>query len=421
MKKLILLNLILFLPLIISAQNLNGRFSSSFYTFERYYTTGDSETYIRSFQALNLNFNYDKFSLRTRTNLESNISKTLDNDARLRFYNLYLEGRNLFKVATIKLGRQPLFTPVAGGLFDGVSMKIKYSDFAVSGYYGGNVPAYQKLEMTDDLANDYVLGGKIETTALKDFRFTVSYIDKNFRTYDYDAYRLDDDRDPITRLIQQKSNQYKYLTGEVFYNLENVDISTRYEYDLNYAETSKFEIDSRFSVTKDIGITGYYNFREPKIRYNSIFSIFNYGSTEEIEGGFDLRVSDLYTLTGKVGYVSYEDDHSTRITLGANTNYGSLSYRKNFGYAGELESISLYTAKSFAEGFVTPSLGLSVTNYKLSADNGANNITSLSAGCNVRPWRTFSFDIQGQYFNNKIYENDFRVLFKVNYLFNTNF
>lgn len=413
---------ILFLPLMINAQNLNGRFTSSFYSFERYNATNNSETFFRTYQALNLNFNYEKISLRTRFNFESNIGKTLDADPRMRFYNLYLEARDLFNLVTIKLGRQPLITPITGGLFDGVNLKIKYAGFSLMGFYGGNVPAYQKLELTDELDKNYVLGGRFETIALKNFRFGISYIDKNFKPVDYYAERLDENLDPVTVLIQTKSNQYKYLSADASYNYNQIlDLNTRYEYDLNYQTTSKIEFDGRIKATKEMGINFYYNHREPKIRYNSIFSVFNYGSSQEIEGGFDYNVSNLYTFFLKLGDVKFDKEHSSRISMGANTEFGSLSYRKTFGDVGELDAISVYAARSFFKGLITPSLGITYTNYKLSKDDNINTITAFLAGLNLRPWKILSFDIQAQYFNNKIYKNDFRVLFKVNYLFNTNF
>ena len=115
MKKIFLLVLFLSLPLMISAQNLNGSISSSFYTFERFDTLNTSDTFIRNFEALSLNLNYKKISLRTRMNFETNLGKSLENDPRMRFYNLYFEARDIFDMFTLKLGRQPLFTPVAGG------------------------------------------------------------------------------------------------------------------------------------------------------------------------------------------------------------------------------------------------------------------------------------------------------------------
>ncbi|MFA3782387.1 hypothetical protein ABRY23_04910 [Melioribacteraceae bacterium 4301-Me] len=420
MKKILL---VLFLmPLIIYSQNINGILSSSYYTFQRFDNLNNSETFVRSYQTMSLNFNKDNLSLRTRLNFESNIGNTLISDPRLRFYNLYFEARNLFKVATLKIGRQSLFNSVAGGVYDGVNLQVKYSNFSLVGYYGGNVPAYQKLKFTDDLSNDYILGGKLETTLLQNFRFAISYVDKNFKPVDYETIRLSENLDPITILILQKSNQYKFLSAEASYELERKwNVNTRFDYDLNFSKASKFEINGRLQATDNFGIDLYYNYREPRIRYNSIFSVFNYGNTQEMEAGLDYKINKTYTLIGKFANVVYEDENSQRITVGVNSSFGSLTYRKNLGYAGELDAISIYAAKSFAEGTITPSLGLSYTSYKLSEDSPLNSITSVLAGVNLRPFTQFSFDVQGQYFNNKIYKNDFRLLLKINYWFNTNF
>jgi hypothetical protein len=165
----------------------------------------------------------------------------------------------------------------------------------------------------------------------------------------------------------------------------------------------------------------YYNWREPRINYNSIFSVFNFGNSQEFEGGFDFKIDENLTLVQKFAYVEYNDEASQRITIGLNTSWGNISYRKNLGYSGELDGISIYTAKSFADGFITPSVGLSYSTYKLSKDSEQNSIAAVLAGVNVRPWKRFSFDLQTQYFNNKIYKNDLRVLLKINHWFNINF
>lgn len=421
MKKIFLFVLFLSLPLIISAQNLNGSISSSFYTFERFDTLNTSDTFIRNFEALSLNLNYKKISLRTRMNFETNLGKSLENDPRMRFYNLYFEARDIFDLFTLKLGRQPLFTPVAGGLYDGVNLKFRYSGISITGFYGGNVPAYQKMKITNDLKNDYVLGGKFEVSFLDHFNLGLSYIDKNFKPLDFTAWRLDGNLNLIQVLIEQKSNQYKFLTAEASYFVDGkVNFDTRFEYDVNFKAMSKFEVNGRVQTTDELGVDVYYNFREPKIRYNSIFSVFDYGNSQEIEGGVDYKFSKNIIVFGKYGNVTYKDENSSRLNVGATTKYGSLSYRKTFGYAGELDVISIYTAHSFANGFITPSVGIAFTTYKLSKDSEVNNITTILGGVNLRPWTDFSFDLQGQYFNNKIYKNDFRILFKVNYWFNTN-
>ncbi len=404
------------------SQNLNGRFSSSVYSFERYDTVDVSSTYLRSFQMLNLNLNQGKFSLRTYMNLEGDLAKKMIDDPRLRFYNLYLEVRNIADMITLKLGRQPLFNSVAGGIFDGLNLDLKKGDFKFNAYYGGNVPAYQKLELTKDFSNDFVLGGRLSTVALTNFQISLSYINKNFKPEPYYATRLDADLNPIQVLISNNSNKYQFASASVDYYLKNyVAVNTRFDYDLNYDIASKFQFDGSYNQIKDLKIRLYYNYRAPRIRYNSIFSVFDYGNTQEIEAGADYAMSKIFTVTGRYGYVRYKDDNSQRVTVGINSNYGNVTFRKTLGYAGELSALSFYTARSFMEGLITPSIGLSYTEYKLSPDADANSLSTVLAGINIRPWRILSFDLQGQYMNNKIYRDDYRFFLKLNYWFNTNF
>lgn len=418
--KLFVLTIIL-LQTIVSAQNLNGRFSSSVYSFERFDNLDESYQYFRTFQSLMLNANYGKFSIKTRLNYEADIAQEMVNDPRVRFYNLYLEGRNLFDLFTFRIGRISLFNNVSSGTYDGGDIKFKYKGYNLQLFYGGNVPAYQKLEITDDWKNNYVFSGKLDITAVKNFRFGLSYIDKNYSFTSYETIRLDENFNPMTALIQNHSNQYKFASGEVSYRSPKVfNLFARYDYDLNYSTTSRFELNGRYDDVEDWGFTLYYNYRAPKIRYNSIFAVFDFANTHEIEGGLDYKINPTFTIVGKFANVTYKDENAQRFTIGLNSILGSISYRKTFGYAGELDAISLYTAKTFLSGLFTPSIGLGYTTYKLSPDAEENKIISLLAGINVRPFRVLSFDLQGQFFNNKIYKNDYRLLFKLNYWFNVN-
>jgi hypothetical protein len=186
-------------------------------------------------------------------------------------------------------------------------------------------------------------------------------------------------------------------------------------------ETSKFEISGTYKQLDNIHLTAYYNYRQPLIRYNSIFSVFDYGNTKEYEVGADYFFDKTLWLSARVGDVEYRDAGSQRISFGVNTNYGSINFRKTLGYEGELFSLSGYSAKTFFDGELTPSVGISYTSYRLSTDDPTNHLITILAGFNYRPIRILSFDLQGQYMDNKIYNNDYRVFLKVNYWFNTNF
>ncbi|GAB6281685.1 MAG: hypothetical protein STSR0008_04260 [Ignavibacterium sp.] len=420
MKKLLLM--LLFSTIVTFSQSINGRFTSSYYSFERYDTVGNSDQYLRSYQMLSLNVVQNKFALRTSLSLEDDLMRSISYDARLRFYNLYIEGRNLFNIATVKLGRQPIINSVAGGLFDGISVNINHKILQSKIYYGGNVPAYQKFDITDKWSEDYILGGKISTTALHNFIISLSYLNKNFKSDEYWTTRLDENFNPHKVLVNRGSSAYEFITGEVNYSSQNlININTKYDYDLNYSKTYRFETYARYDQIKNLGIELYYNYKEPLIRYNSYFSIFDgiVENTQEIEVGVDYKINSMFTAQAKFGDVEYKDENSQRLTLGLITGYGTINYRKNFGYAGELDAISVFSSYPFFKGLLTPSIGFAYSSYKLSEDDKDNSTTTLLIGTNFRPLRALSFDIQCQYANNKIYKNDFRFFFKINHWFNT--
>ncbi len=419
MKKILLFITTFLVPLI--AQNFNGRITSSFYTFERFESKEISNKFLRSFQYGQFNINKDWFSLRTTLAIEQDIIKNIKYDPRVRLFNLYVEGRDLFGFATIRLGRQPLYHSVASGIFDGINLDIKYWKLKLTTYFGGNVPAYQKFGLIKHFSKNYLFGGKLHAQ-LNDLFIGLGYLNKNFNSEDYLTTRLDQNFNPITVLVKPGSSQFEFFNAELGYNLKNVSLNTRLFYDLNFDKISRIDFSTDFNFIKNFWVNFYYAYREPLIRYNSYFTIFEsvVQNNQEFDLGLNYRLNKAFMFTGKLGIVKYNDDNSTRISIGTATPFGTISYTKNFGYAGELDGISLYTNYSLMNGLLTPSVGIGYSNYKLSKASPQNSALFVIAGSNIRPWRFLSFDVQGQYMNNKIYKNDLRVFFKINYWFNTN-
>lgn len=419
MKKILLFLIAFSIPLI--AQNINGRISSSYYTFERIESKDVSNKFLRSYQYGQFNINKDWFSLRTTLAVEQDLIKNIKYDPRVRFFNLYIEGRDLLGLATLRIGRQPLYHSVASGLFDGINLDLKYWKLKLTGYYGTNVPAYQKLSIIEDWNSNYLFGGKLQGQFGNLF-VGIGYLNKNFKSEDYLTTRLDQNYNPVLVLVQPGSSQFEFFNAELAYDLKNASLNSRLFYDLNFNKISRFDFNSDFNILKNFSIDVYYAFREPLIRYNSYFTIFEsvVQNNQEFDLGLNYRLNSYFNFTGKFGIVKYNDDNSTKISVGMATPFGMFSYTKNFGYAGELDGISLYSNYRLLNGLLTPSLGLGYSNYKLSTSSPKNSALYILAGTNIRPWRFLSFDLQGQYLNNKIYKSDFRFFFKINYWFNTN-
>ncbi len=418
MRKFLLI-LTLYSVSLFSQTVISGRVSSSAYSFERFDSLKNSETYIRGYQQAQLNVAYSKFSLHTSVNLENSYKNPLDYDSRVRFYNLYVEGTNLWNFATIKLGRQPIFSGIAGGVFDGLGVKLTGYNLIADGYVGANVPAYQELKLIDDWSSNNIVAAKVRALPYEGVIFGVGYVSKNFKAEDYWAKRLDENLNPVLTLIRHNSTEYQYLTGEASYEKEEnrLFLRTNYEYDLNLNKTSKIEVEGEGALAEKLDAVVYGNYREPRVRYNSIFSVFDFGNTKEVEAGLSYRFEQNFILSGRYGYTDYKDESASRANLSLSTPYGAVSYRKTFGYAGELNSLSLNTGYTLYDGFLTPSAAVSFTDYKLSKDDAKQNLVSFLFGVNIRPVRSFSVDLQGQYLDNKYYQKDVRFLVKLNYWF----
>lgn len=421
MKFIFSLCLIFTLTMTVSAQVLSGRISSSFYSFERAENLSIANKYLRSVEMLSLNLTQNYFSLKTSTGFEYELSKNIDNNPRVRFYTLFAEYRKLFDVATIRVGRQPLIFSFVGGAIDGASIDLKFNTNKLFLFYGATVPAYNKLELIEEFSENTSLGAKFSSEITNEIYGSIYFFNKNFAAESYSATRLDENFLPYTLLIERDANQFKYTGAEIYYsNKNNFSANAKYEHDLNFKKTSKIELFGRSQFTEKFSANFYFNYRKPKIRYNSFFSIFKVETTKEIEAAIDYSFSKDFSLLGKYGIVQYTDDNSQRISFVANSKYGSLDVRKTFGYAGELTGAALYSSNSFLEGMINASVGIDYSAYKLSEQSPENTALAFYSGINYRPFRELSFDVIGQYVKNKIYKSDSRVLIKANYWFSTN-
>jgi lipopolysaccharide assembly outer membrane protein LptD (OstA) len=130
--------------------------------------------------------------------------------------------------------------------------------------------------------------------------------------------------------LRGNSNQFRFGYAEADYDMKNIfSVNTRYEYDFNFEQTSRFEMFGTYKQLKNINLKLYYNYRQPQIRYNSIFSVFDFGNTQEIEGGVDYTLNKKYlTLSGKFGFVDYRDDNSQRVSLGVISPLGTVDVQE---------------------------------------------------------------------------------------------
>jgi len=320
----------------------------------------------------------------------------------------------------LKLGRFAVYSGVGVGTIDGAFINAKILKSLSANVYGGFLPpAEQKFGITSDAKNNFMFGGQLKFSR-DDLNASVSYFNQHRKPKPYSTLRADSLGDVFIQEINPTSSQYQIISADVGYDFSIFEFYSRADFDLNKSKFSRGEVSLGVNLTNRLKLNACYDYRDPRIPVNSIFSVFNYGVTKEIEVGVNYKISSLLRVIVGFSNVNYVDEKSQRIIFGFDAGYGSVNLAKRIGYAGELDGISAqFYYPMFGDRFI-PNVGLSYASYKLSDAVEKEKDLILSLGANYKLNKSFSFDIQGQYLRNKFYKSDFRFFIKLNYWLFTN-
>ena len=419
MRRLVFWCIVGLIPAALAAQSINGRLTTSVYSWQRKDSAETSYAHWRGFQGAQFDLRYSDFSFHTSVQTSTDFSNKLTEDPLVRFYNLYLRWRNIGGVGELQAGRLPVFAGAGNGVIDGVLARAALWDgkIALSAYYGGILPANQKLNITDDFSNNRMTGGQITVNPLPAFHVGVSYVDKKVKPDPYQTSRIALEN-TIPYTVDLPANAEEYLSGDIRYRFESLfSIYARYDYDLALDRNGRIEFAGRVNFTESFGATANFIHRVPHLPANSIFSVFNYSNSDEIEGGLVYSFTPTAHIYARLGHVAFTDAQTQRISLGGRWWYFEGGYFKNLGYAGALDGIHLSTAIPLMDSKITGSCGIEYASYKLSDESETDKSFSSLLGLSYRPFTSLSFDLQGQFCNNKIYKSDGRIFFRLNYWF----
>jgi hypothetical protein len=400
-------------------QLINGRFITSVYTWEKFDTVNVSKKLARGFQSALVDITQGDFSLHTHFQASSMLQRHLPEDPDYRMYYLYMRWKNISDLVDLSVGRMPYFAGVGNGTIDGamVTARLLENRIRFTAYGGANVPLDLSIQNWGPFKNNFTLGGQIITTAMENLRLGLSYTNKQRSRPGYWAQRPDSLFNSVLRFIEPEPLKEQLLSGDASYNVSSLTLYGRYDYDLNNNKTQRGQFGVRYYGLEKFGISVDYIHRAPRVVYNSFFSVFNPANVNEMEAGVDYVVVPSVRVFVRGGYVEYVDDKSLRYTIGLAHEFVSVSYRGSSGYAGELNSASLQAAYPFLDYLIVPTAGLSYFSYKLDDSGKKEDAFAGTLGTTVRPIKTLSIDLQGQWIANKLYKNDFRLFAKLNYWF----
>ena len=407
-----------------SAQSMSGRFVTTFYSYQQYDTNNTAKMSLRGFEAMQLNFGTGDYQLHTYLLATNDFITSQPNDPLLRASNLYLEARNIANIVDLKLGRQPIFQRVGISSFDGVSADAKVLDdkLSIVAFGGALPPVDETFKVNSDLKSNMVGGLQADYSPIENFRIGGAYVDKTFKPESYYALRRDSTDAPSDVrqvLIDPSSIASQFVSGDVSYYTQRVTGYLRLDYDLNFAEWNRTEATFRYSPVSCLSADVGYFHRDSRLPFNSIFSVFDHSGTDEYDFGLNYFLTKDLTAYGSINKIYYSGDNSTQFTVGANLYLFNLNYSHNDGFAGNLNGVSAQIIYPFMDRRLMLIGSIALTSYKiLQVDSlPTSNLYSGSLGLTYRPFNLLSVNVQGQYYQDPVYKNDFRGYLQVNYYF----
>ncbi|MFZ4619406.1 MAG: hypothetical protein ACOYNS_02530 [Bacteroidota bacterium] len=418
MVRSLLIGLVL-LSVTASAQMTTGRLTTSFYGFEGRDTALAKVLYLRAYENVYLNAATENYSFNMNAMVSNDFGTALVTDPELRVNSFLLKIKNIGGFADITAGRQFVFAGVGSGLIDGLSGTAKLMDntLAVTGYGGSNVIQSRDIRK-NYIGTNGLFGGQITYAPIEDGSVGLSYMNKRWQRKPYTSTRMDSLFRPYEIVINSRPNEEELASLDLEYEHEQqYSFQAKTDFDFRTEELSKIQTFARVGVMKDLNVTAEYIYRQPRVAYNSIFSVFNVNSTKEVEGGLEYRPLAKTFLFARFANVAYVDDNSQRLVVGGTYDVISATYTQNFGYAGELNGISVQAVYPMMERTLTPMCALGYATYKMDKADPASNVVNATLGAVYRPMQKLSTDLQVQWMSNPQYSSDMRIFLKINYWF----
>ncbi|MDE3058044.1 MAG: hypothetical protein KGJ59_08820 [Bacteroidota bacterium] len=407
-----------------SAQLMSGRFTTSFYGWQGRDTSLTKQNYLRAYENVQFNAGASRFFFNTNFQVSKDFGTVIGSDPDLRFSSLVLQGRNIAEMLDVSVGRQFVFAGVGNGLMDGGVVKARFLSglIGLAAYGGYNVVQSHTINLKRNFSDNELYGAQILLTPLTDGSLSLSYMNRSRKPAPFKAVRADSLFNPEVIEIAYAPVEEEYASVDAEYALANIfNVYGRSDYDVNFERISRAQLFTRVAVLSNVNVTGEYLFRQPRVAFNSIFSVFETNSTQEAEGGVEYTPAPEIRTYVRYGYVSYIDDHSQRIRVGGTYSGVSVSYTRNLGYEGDLNGVSLQAVCPLFERTLVPMVGFGYASYQISQQAEKNSVVNGTLGATYRPLQMLSANIQVQWLRNRMYSNDTRIFMQVSYWFSDRF
>lgn len=413
----ILITLLLFLAVLNAPARglqINGRLTSSLYTYEGQKNAATTTGYLRAYQSLRLDLGdlvLPGLSFHTYLRGTSDLTEQSEADPRLRIYSTYLTWKK--SRYQIHLGRQRIYAGVGYGSIDGMRTHAKIAGFDLTFYAGMLVPLNTSAEVNSWSAGN-LWGARLSTRRFFGTNLSLSFANREREREAYEqpgqySGLLVGPQAIVQRLIGLDLNRH-FAAGHNLYG--------RLDFDLKDESLRRAEVSARYAVSSNLSAQVEWFRRAPSVFYNSIFSVFPSEVYREIGTRLFYAVKPGLQLTAHFANVLYDGDSAQRLGLiaGIGAHY-SIGYYRSMGYSrasdGLVGSIFYpFTRKLLLKG----ELDLSSYERAENIDDREELVTG-SLGLTYRPTRSLSLDLQVQGLRNPVYVSDTRLFLRGSWRF----
>ena len=379
---------------------LEGRITSSYYSWQNTNGPGETVDHLHAYQSISLswlNTGVTGLSLHAHLADSKDLLTGSERESHTEFTSLYLRWQSRSFLRDLRVGRS--FVPLAlrPGTIDGVQSTFSLGGMRTLTLYAGAILHPENRFEIADWDREHLVGLSLMNIKLADTNFRFAYwrrtsapVDPLLLPQTYERMGADDLAEETASLrAARKLGRNTMFSGNL-------------RYDLLYERISRGQAAIRFGLSRDTFVETSCLYRTPTIDYNSIFSLFPHEPTTEIGVALSHYFRAGTSLFAQFSRTFLYEDAAHRLSVRGRVRNveGALSFRN--GYGGEAFSASA------AYGFdITRYLSLrtraSYARYSYLEDvNGKNEVLSSSVALSLNIAKGLVLDIEAPAFRQNI-------------------
>jgi hypothetical protein len=365
-----------------------GRLTSDLYVFD-----GEDGTHRRPYLGLQSNLvawrgaRMRSLSFQTYARWTTDFSDQRATDPQLYVYDAYLRLTGVPHGSEFAIGRQFVYTGIGSALMDGLRVAYRPARRLDLDIFAGSSVSSRNPETVRSLAGFGVLGGRVGIMAPSSMRFGLSWM---LRRSDgsVTAHNLG--------LDGEKSFRRSSLFGRLAYDLirrRPTGLLTR----ASHRPGPWY-------------LSGEFEWREPSVAGNSLFSLVDFSSYRNIRLNMERRVTGKLTVLSGLHLSLFRGTNVWRASLGLRSGGWSIAWQHQDGSDGDNDGL---------RGSLTTFLGrhwdcyviANLSRYRVQPEQkDRSDAYASTAGVQWRGTDGLSIRVEGQYLRNAVQREDFRVL-----------